>query len=140
MPHTIEDLIKGYLKFRNDYYLQSNPLFEQLVSQGQQPKILVVACSDSRVDPALILNTRPGDLFVVRNVANLIPRYEADDHFHGTSAALEFGVCGLKIKHIIVLGHTLCGGIESLVIHSKAIESKQFITKWMKLAEPAYEI
>jgi carbonic anhydrase len=97
----------------------------------------VIACSDSRVDPAIILNCKPGDLFVVRNVANLVPPFINDGGHHGTSAALEFGILGLGIKHIIVLGHSSCGGIKALVEDSLKIKEDNFISKWMEIAKPA---
>ncbi|MDP1974460.1 MAG: carbonic anhydrase, partial [Alphaproteobacteria bacterium] len=105
---------------------------------GQQPKILMIACSDSRVDPAIITNCEPGDLFVIRNVANLVPPYQADDSLHGTSAALEFAICNLKIQHIIVFGHSQCAGIQALLDHAiTPYLPYSFITKWMELAQPA---
>lgn len=140
MNNTLINLINGYKKFKKNYYEEKNPLFEQLIKYGQQPKTLVVSCSDSRVDPALILNAKPGDLFVIRNVANLIPHYENDNTFHGTSAALEFGIQILKIQHLIILGHTHCSGIESLINQSLITSPTTFLTHWMQLAAPAYEI
>ena len=130
----------GYKYFQKQYFQGNQELYEELVKNGQRPTYLVIACSDSRVDPALILNCKPGDLFVVRNVANLVPPYEFDSHYHGTSAALEFGICGLGIKHIIILGHSQCGGITTLLesYGEKAVTTKDsFISKWMELANPA---
>lgn len=92
---------------------------------------MIVSCCDSRVDPALILQCDPGDLFVVRNVANIVPPYEKDEAHHGTSAALEFGVCFLKVKHLILLGHSQCGGIQAL-LNSDSNKS-DFITNWVSL-------
>lgn len=140
MPQDIETLLKGYQKFREHYYGDSSLLFEDLVRWGQRPKILMIACSDSRVDPALVLNSQPGDLFMIRNVANLIPPFEDDLAYHGTSAALEFGVCVLGIRHVILFGHTQCGGIQSLLESSPHVPlGKSFITKWMELARPAHQ-
>jgi carbonic anhydrase len=86
------------------------------------------------------MNCRPGDLFVIRNVANLVPPYEDDQSYHGTSAALQFGVCNLEIRHIILFGHTQCGGIQALLERSPNVcQEKNFISKWMELAKPAYE-
>jgi carbonic anhydrase len=139
MPKEIDYAIKGYQKFHKKYFGNNNQTFGNL-KDGQNPKILVIACSDSRVDPAIIMDSKPGDLFVVRNVANLVPPYENDSStYHGTSAALEFGILGLGIKHIIIFGHSRCGGIRALVEDSQIIESKNFITKWMEIAKPAYE-
>lgn len=140
MTKDINTLLEGYRKFRDHYYGESNLLFEDLVRLGQRPKILMVACSDSRVDPALVLNSQPGDLFMIRNVANLIPPFEDDQAYHGTSAALEFGVCVLGIHHVILFGHTQCGGIQSLfdtAPHTPRLKS--FVSKWMELARPAHQ-
>jgi carbonic anhydrase len=135
MPSDLNDLKKGYQKFRQKYYDNDNDFYKNLVAFGQRPRYLVIACSDSRVDPSHVLNCKPGDLFVIRNVANLIPPYETDPHYHGTSAALEFGVCGLGIKEIIILGHSQCGGIMSLLAEDKETKEGSFIAKWMELAQ-----
>ena len=137
MINELQHLVAGYQKFRELYFNDNDTLYQELTKYGQQPTILVVACSDSRVDPALILNFRPGDLFVVRNVANLIPPYESDNGYHGTSAALEFGVHGLGVRHIIVLGHSQCGGIKALVEDSEPVK-QGFIGRWMGLAAAAH--
>ena len=140
MKKEIEQLIDGYHTFRQTYIANEKSGYDDLVRNGQRPKILMVACSDSRVDPALVMNCAPGDLFVIRNVANLVPPYEDDKSYHGTSAALEFGVCGLGIHHIILFGHTQCGGIQALLEHPlKKGEKPSFISKWMDLAQPAQE-
>src|SRR5476651_63061 len=104
---------------------------QYLSHHGQKPEVMVVACCDSRVDPALILQCDPGDLFVVRNVANIIPPYEKDEAHHGTSAALEFGVSFLKVEHLILLGHSQCGGIQALL--SSDTNQDDFITNWVSL-------
>ncbi len=107
---------------------------------GQRPKVLMIACSDSRVDPAIVMDCQPGDLFVIRNVANLVPPYEDDGSYHGTSAALQFGICSLEIHHVILFGHTQCGGIQALLEQTpETCAQKGFIAKWMELAKPAYE-
>jgi Carbonic anhydrase len=139
MANAIDFLIQGYQKFKAEYFEGTNAVFNETLRYGQQPKILVIACSDSRVDPALVTNCQPGDLFVVRNVANLVPPYEADNSYHGTSAALEFGVCGLGVQHIIVFGHTQCGGITSLFTEPSNTPQSPggFIAKWMELAQSA---
>ena len=140
MQEDIKALIKGHQKFRAHYFDEGNTTFSELVREGQRPKILMVACCDSRVDPALVMNSQPGDLLVIRNVANLVPPYEEDQSYHGTSAALEFGVCILGIRHVILFGHTQCGGIQALLESSdKQIKKKTFISKWMELARPAHE-
>ena len=142
MHKDIAALIEGYQKFYQNHFMSEESSFRDLVRLGQQPKALVIACSDSRVDPALVMNCQPGDLFVIRNVANLVPPYEEDDQsYHGTSAALEFGVCVLEIKHIILFGHTQCGGIQSLLEHShEKCGPKSFLTKWMEMAKEAHDV
>ncbi|MFT5702750.1 MAG: carbonic anhydrase [Rickettsiales bacterium] len=138
MPENLKYIVSGYKKFRKKYFSGEDQLYQDL-KNGQSPKILVIACSDSRVDPAIILNCKPGDLFVVRNVANLVPPFTNDGGYHGTSAALEFGVLGLGIKHIIILGHSSCGGIQALVEDSSQIKAENFISKWMEIAKPALQ-
>lgn len=134
----IDKLIEGYKRFHGNYFEGDEQLFEQL-SQGQAPDTLVVACSDSRVDPAIVMDCKPGDLFVVRNVANLVPPYEKGGGYHGVSSALEFGVRALNVKHIIVLGHQYCGGIQALVNGVVAIEGSEFIQPWVNMAHAARE-
>lgn len=131
----IAKLIAGFRRFQKNYFRGDNELFSQL-KEGQQPKTLVIACSDSRVDPSLLTGAAPGDLFVIRNVANLVPPYEPDAGYHGVSAALEYAVCQLQVEHIIVLGHSQCGGIAGLM-NSECGCQGEFIGKWVGLAEPA---
>lgn len=134
----IKKLIDGFGRFRARYFVKEQDTFRQLVDQGQAPKVLIVACCDSRVDPAIITDCDPGDLFVVRNVANLVPPCEEGGHYHGTSAALEFGVCSLNVRHVIVLGHARCGGIRALMNGISQEEDRDgFIGNWMNIAADA---
>jgi len=133
-----EKLIAGFQRFRAHSFEDDDARFHDLVQFGQTPSTLVVGCCDSRVDPALILDCAPGDLFVIRNVANLVPPAENQGHYHGTSAALEFGVRILAVQHIIVLGHAQCGGIHALLEGGVAREDT-FIAEWMTIAEAARE-
>ena len=139
MPE-IKALLQGFQRFRGQLFEPNRDLFNQLARKGQSPKVLVIGCSDSRVDPAIILDTAPGELFVVRNVANLVPPCELMGMYHGTSAALEFAVCHLQVKSIIVLGHAQCGGIRAL-LESDGEQDKgtSFIAAWVKIAVPARE-
>lgn len=132
MEKSFKKIIKGYQKFRKKYASVSNSIMQKLARQGQKPETMVIACCDSRVDPALILQCDPGDLFSVRNVANIVPPYEADKGHHGTSAALEFGICYLNIKNLIILGHSQCGGIDAL-LNSEDLKQNDFITPWVSL-------
>lgn len=136
MTEYLEKLIKGYQRFRERYFDGDDGLYRDLAHQGQQPNAMVIACADSRVDPAILLQCQPGDLFVARNVANLVPPCEEDHGYHGTSAALEFAVCNLRVKHIILLGHSQCGGIQALLDQSDSIR-QGFIGHWMEMAASA---
>jgi carbonic anhydrase len=141
MTKEIARLLEGNQEFRKKFFNKKNALFKLLVEQGQNPKVMVVACSDSRVDPAMIFNCLPGQLFVIRNVASLIPPCEENNSAHGTSAALEFGACFLNVEHIIILGHTQCGGIRALMEHAHTVlhpNPHSFIAQWMSIARPAY--
>jgi carbonic anhydrase len=131
-----KQLIAGFQRFRERSF--ANAQFHDLVQFGQMPSTLVVGCCDARVDPALILDCAPGDLFVIRNVANLVPPAENQGHYHGTSAALEFGVRNLAVQHIIVLGHAQCGGIHAL-LEGGVAKDDSFIAAWMRIAEAARE-
>jgi len=134
----IKKLIDGFHRFRTKHYEHDGSSFKQLVREGQSPKIMVIACCDSRVDPAIITDCDPGDLFVVRNVANLVPPYETSGHYHGTSAALEFAVRFLAVRHVVVLGHARCGGIRALLQGLDSGEDRsQFIQPWMEIAAAA---
>jgi phosphoribosylaminoimidazole-succinocarboxamide synthase len=134
----VEKLVSGYQRFHRHNYEKNHALFERLAKLGQSPKTLVVGCCDSRVDPAVVTDCDPGDLFIIRNVANLVPPFETSGDYHGTSAALEFGVCHLEVENIIVLGHAQCGGIHELLSQSPVTEpQKGFISGWMKAASVA---
>jgi carbonic anhydrase len=134
-----ERLKTGYTDFVSGRLRQEQARFEELAETGQKPKIMIIGCCDSRVSPEVIFNARPGEIFVVRNVANLMPPHEPDDRFHGTSAALEFAMVSLKVEHVVVLGHARCGGIRAFAA-SKApghtpLTETDFIGKWMSLLE-----
>jgi carbonic anhydrase len=132
----MDKLIEGYRRFRATQWPERQAMFEGLAKDGQSPRALVVACSDSRVDPLMIFGQAPGQLFIVRNVANLVPPYRPDARAHATSAALEFGVRVLQVPEIIVLGHAMCGGIQAL-LQGPPIPVDDFLAPWMRIAEPA---
>lgn len=134
----IRELLEGFGRFQEKYVHSDSELFERL-KQGQSPQVMVVSCSDSRVAPALLLDCRPGDIFVVRNIANLVPPYEPDHRHHGVSAALEYGVKALGVDHVVILGHSKCGGICQLMTCIPDNEQAEFIDKWMDIAAPARE-
>lgn len=133
-------LLDGYKNFMSGRYVEERDRYHQLAEEGQKPETLIIACCDSRAGPELVFNARPGELFVVRNVANMVPPYEPDGQYHGTSAALEFAVEGLKVKNIVVLGHGRCGGINAaLSSDSEPLSPGDFIGKWTTLLKPAAE-
>jgi carbonic anhydrase len=134
-----ERLADGYRAFLGERFPRERSRFAALAEGGQRPEIMIVGCCDSRVSPEVIFDARPGELFVVRNVANLVPPYAPDGHYHGTSAALEFGVQALKVKHIVVLGHARCGGIQAFAEGASPLSRGDFITKWMTMIAPAAE-
>lgn len=137
MSKEIDDLILGYQRFRQHYFGENNKTFDNLIKRGQNPKVMIISCCDSRVDPSIIFGCEPGDLFVIRNVANLVPPYENYTSYHGTSAAIEFGVSNLDLHDIIILGHSYCGGIRALLENVDLLTTEGFISKWMELAKPA---
>ncbi|MFM6853702.1 MAG: carbonic anhydrase [Sphingopyxis sp.] len=131
------DLIAGYRRFRDQDYQQERTRWQEL-SEGQSPRVMVIACSDSRVDPAQIFDTRPGEIFVVRNVAALVPPFETTPGHHGVSAALEFAVQVLKVEVIVVMGHGRCGGCEAAFtqsLHGAAPGEGGFIADWISLLD-----
>lgn len=137
MTH-IEKLVEGFKRFRSHNYEEDRALFDRLTRQGQSPKTIVVGCCDSRVDPAIVTDSDPGDLFIIRNVANLVPPFETSGNYHGTSAALEFGVRHLEVENIVVLGHAHCGGIRALMSQTPGEASEAgFISSWMRVASNA---
>ena len=138
MPDQMQKFLDGYRKFRSGYYRENKALIDDLMNRGQSPTAMMIACSDSRIDPTLKFGVEPGDMFIVRNVANLVPPFAPDTQAHGTSAALEFAVRVLKVKHLIVMGHAKCGGIKALVDHDGS-EKGDFVTSWMQIAAPARE-
>lgn len=134
LPQT---LIEGFMRFHQSHAPGEDAEYSRLLEEGQKPKFLVVGCCDSRVDPAIIFNCAPGELFVVRNVANIVPPNEERVGHHGTTAAIEYGVRDLGVEHIIVLGHQNCGGIQSLMQNGGKTNPDSFIDDWMRLVESA---
>ena len=134
---AIDKLAAGFLDFRSRKFLPNREFFGALANK-QSPKVMVIGCSDSRVDPAILTHAAPGDLFIVRNVANLVPPCAMDDAKHGTSAALEFAITSLGVEHIVVLGHVHCGGIKALLTGDPGVgHAPSFIANWMQIADEA---
>lgn len=143
MKPSIKKLVSGFNDFRTRYFDDRKNLYRRLVKQGQKPKVAVIACADSRVDPAIVLQVEPGDIFAIRNVANLVPPYEVDDEgdvsYHGTSAALEFAVDVLGVEHVVVIGHAHCSGIQAMINGQEGEKSTgRFIPAWTAIAAEAF--
>lgn len=138
MVDSVDRLVAGFRGFRARYYEQRPERMTELAAYGQAPEVMVVACADSRVDPGLLLGAEPGEVFTVRNVANLVPPYAPDAAMHGTSAALEFAVRDLGVKHLVVLGHSACGGIKALrSAMSGKVSEREFMAPWMAIVAEA---
>ena len=135
-----KSLLDGYRQFKDGRYADERDRYRTLAAEGQTPESLVIACCDSRAAPETIFNAHPGQIFVVRNVANMVPPYRPDGEFHATSAALEFAVQSLRVKDIVVLGHGRCGGIKAALDPSaEPLSPGDFIGRWMELLAPAAE-
>lgn len=135
----IEKFIRGFQQFQQKYFLEQQELFDEL-KQGQHPKTLLIGCCDSRVDPALITGSDPGDMFVIRNIANLVPPFQIGSTPQGISSALEFAINSLNVERVIVLGHQHCGGIRALMQGTSPQSSPSgFVERWMQIAESARE-
>ena len=137
-------LVQGYESFLSGRFGQEHQRFRALAEEGQRPATMIVGCCDSRVSPEVIFDARPGELFVLRNVANLVPPYEPDKHYHGASAALEYAVMALKVQHIVVLGHAQCGGVAAFAEtfanpEPRPLSEGDFIGRWIKLLGPAVD-
>ena len=132
----MEHLIEGYRVYRQKRWPELRSLHQRLAESGQAPRTLVIACADSRVDPATIFNASPGELFVVRNVANLAPPFEEAPGFHGVSAAIEFAVLQLKVETILVLGHAQCGGVAA-ALADRERDPHSFLDAWVSLLDTA---
>lgn len=140
MSHLPDHLLAGYRSFMKGHYRQESGRYRALARDGQAPETMVIACCDSRAAPEAIFDAHPGELFVLRNVANLVPPYRPDGEFHSTSAALEFAVQSLRVKNIVVMGHGRCGGIRAALDPAAGpLSPGDFIGKWMSLVAPAAE-
>jgi carbonic anhydrase len=139
MPNReIFRLLNGFKQFREKFYTGEDSIYARLSANGQVPKTLIIGCSDSRVDPAILSGAGPGEIFVIRNVANLVPPFDPDGGRHGVSAAIEFAVVNLKVENVIVLGHRQCGGIRALLFPQET-QAGGFVQRWVKIAEAAKE-
>lgn len=132
----MDALLEGYRRFRSETWPAERARYEALARWGQSPETMVVACSDSRVDPQTVFGTVPGEMFVLRNIGGLVPPYQPDAHYHGTSAAIEFGVRVLKVRRLVVLGHGQCGGVRAMA-YGAPPEARDFVAQWVDIARPA---
>jgi carbonic anhydrase len=138
MTQFPELLSDRYRRFKYRHFIPHAEQYEELAAYGQAPDVMIVSCCDSRVDPETIFSAMPGELFVMRNVANLIPPFETGGTYHGVSAAIEFAVLNLRVKHLVIMGHSGCGGVKAALDREAARETEgQFITKWMSMLESA---
>jgi len=135
----MDPLIEGYKKFRAEIWPAERERYEALAHWGQSPDTMIVACSDSRVDPQTIFGAVPGEMFVLRNVAALVPPYQPDAlGYHGTSAAIEFGVRVLKVARLVVLGHAQCGGVRAMA-YGAPPQARDFVAAWVDIGRPAFD-
>ncbi|MEZ5910247.1 MAG: carbonic anhydrase [Hyphomicrobiaceae bacterium] len=140
MSYFPEELADRYRRFKYRHFAPNQDQYEQLATFGQTPQVMVVSCCDSRVDPETIFSAMPGELFVVRNVANLVPPYETQGRYHGVSAALEFAILNLRVNHIVIMGHSGCGGIRASLESEAARQTEaQFISGWMSILDERRE-
>src|SRR5271170_4975960 len=137
-------LVEGYEVFLGGRFRREQGRYKDLAKIGQSPKVLLIGCCDSRVSPEVIFDADPGEIFVLRNIANLVPPYEPDAERHGTSAALEYAVLNLKVEHIVIMGHAMCGGVRAYVENAAdpakgPLAPGDFIGRWISLLAPAAE-
>ena len=132
----MDPLLEGYRRFRAEIWPAERARYEALARWGQSPETMVIACSDSRVDPQTVFGAVPGEMFVLRNVAGLAPPYRPDSGYHGASAAIEFGVRVLKVSRLVVLGHAQCGGVRAMALGAPP-QARDFVASWVEIAKPA---
>ena len=136
LTHFPDHLADRFRRFKFRHFVANQDHYETLAKYGQNPDVMVVSCCDSRVDPETIFSAMPGELFVMRNVANLVPPYETTGKYHGVSAALEFAALNLRVKHIVVMGHSGCGGVRACIDHDAATQTDaEFISNWMSMLD-----
>lgn len=134
----VSKFLSGFKRFQQHYLGDQHALFDRLLAEGQRPRALMIACCDSRCDPALLTDCDPGDMFVVRNVANLVPPYDQARSFAATSSAIAFAISNLEVEHVIIMGHARCGGIRALMEHKPPQrDEEKLIAQWVGIAESA---
>jgi carbonic anhydrase len=136
LTHFPDHLADRFRRFKFRHFAPNQDRYEDLATHGQSPEVMVVSCCDSRVDPETVFSAMPGELFVVRNVANLVPPFETSGKYHGVSAALEFAALNLRVRHIVVMGHSGCGGVRSCLEEDATRQTEaQFIRNWMSMLD-----
>jgi len=143
MQTILNKLVFGFTSFRERFFSERQDLYRRLVREGQTPKVVMIACADSRVDPAIVLQSDPGDIFSIRNVANVVPPYEHDDDvtYHGTSAALEFAIEKLGVEHVVVFGHAHCAGVAAMISGRQGNPvDGHFVSQWTSIIDKAYDL
>ena len=140
MSQFPDHLADRFRRFKFRHFAPNQDQYEKLAQSGQTPDVMIVSCCDSRVDPETIFSAMPGELFVVRNVANLVPPFETQGKYHGVSAALEFAALNLRVKHIVVMGHSGCGGVRASLDSDTLRQTEAaFVTNWMSMLDGARE-
>lgn len=137
---AVDRLLKGYRHFRRTTFAKQRALYKRLTLRGQHPKIMVISCADSRVSPSTVFSTSPGEIFVARNIANIVPPHQPDAAPRSIAAAVEYAVKVLKVEHIVVLGHGRCGGVAALVSHGHGLPETHYIRAWVDIAAPALDL
>lgn len=133
----VDKLVEGYRTFRRTTFARERSRYERLAEKGQKPKILIIACSDSRVSPSVIFNTPPGAIFVARNIANIVPPHDPDGRPRSIGAAVEYAIKVLSVSDIVVKGHAKCGGVHALVNHGAGLPETDYLKPWVEVAAPA---
>ena len=134
---TVEKLVKGYREFKRTRFAREKRIYERLAEKGQEPKVLVIACSDSRVSPSVVFGSEPGDIFVARNIANIVPPYDPDAKPRSIGAVVEYAVKVLKVSDIVVKGHARCGGVAALVDGGSHLPPNDYLKPWVEVASPS---
>lgn len=137
---AVNRLLNGYRRFRRTTFLRKRSLYKRLTLRGQHPKIMIIACADSRVSPSSVFSTNPGEIFVARNIANIVPPHDPDSAPRSIAAAVEYAIKVLKVEHLVVLGHGRCGGVAALVSHGHGLPKTDYIHAWVDIAAPALEL
>jgi carbonic anhydrase len=136
---AVDRLLEGYRHFKRTRFLRERSLYKRLTVFGQHPRVMIIACADSRVSPTAVLDTQPGEIFIARNIANIVPPHDPDAAPRSIAAAVEYGVKVLRVEHLIVMGHGRCGGVAALVAHGEGLPHTDYLKAWVDIATPALD-